>query len=448
MSNNIYFNIIKRVKQKSTILFIVPFFILLLYYFAFYPGCTSADSYAYLTELNDHHPLFFLIYIRAIKFIFFGFDGYILINIILYSLLLARLLVFFLKNGSDFRVLLVFSFVFSIVPSIGYMMVTYWKDVLYGISIFYFSYILIYYTKTIKENNNPNKYIFFELFIATLFIIGTRHNGIAVVLFSFFVLFFCFKKIRNKLVFILSIAVLVNYFFIFIAFQFGGAKKTWMSFDHVLVKHLSTFLHEKKLDEEGKKVLAKIMPIDSFETQFSYYSHDGYAFGNSGNEYRENVKSLKSEIRNAFFRNIKNNPTIFFKSEFMMTELIWSPIPIKGSFRNTYCSECGAGKFSYLNNLMKKLVSNSNRIDKPLYTRLIFWSGSFQVWILLLLFIFIAVTKGLYWTLPFLPLIGNVGSLFIALVSQDFRYLFSEVLMSFIMFSYLYNLYFIKVNKL
>ena len=426
--------------QNRIILFVVPFSILLLYYFAFYPGCLSGDSYAYLSYFDDHHPLFFLIYLRVLRLIFFGFDGYILMNIFLYSVLLSRLLVLFTKSGLHLRITVFFSILFALVPSIGFMMVTYWKDILYGISIFYLSFLLIFYVITIKENRNINNFFFYELAVATLFIIGTRHNGIAAALITYCILIIFLKSIRFKLAGVFCTALLANYIVIFLAFQLGGAKKTWMRFDHIIVKHLSTFLFENKLDTEGKKILGQIMPIDSFRTQFSYYSHDGYAYGPNASQYRENVQSLSKDIRKAFIRNVKRNPMTFLKSELLMTQLIWSPVPIKGSFRNSYCTECGEGVSYFLNMQFKKLILNSDRIDKPLYTRLIFWSGSFNVWVLFVMLIYVALFKGKFWTIPFVPVVSNVCSLFIALVSQDFRYVFSEVLMSFIMLSYLYYL--------
>ena len=434
-------------KISWAILFIVPFGILILYYLAFYPGCYSTDSFAYKIYFNDHHPLFFLLYLKALKVILLGFDGYILMNLLLYSLILARTLIFFLNKGGNFKVLILFSVIFSIIPNIGFMLVVYWKDIIYGISIFYFSFLLIYYVEAVKGKGSISKLFFYELFLATIFIIGTRHNGIVVVLFSFCVLFFCFKNARAKFVLVFSSALILNQIIIFTALQFGGATKTWMTFDHILVKHLSTFFYEKKLDKEGIQVLAQIMPLDSFKSQFSYYSHDGYAYGPNGNQYRENVHLLNSQIRNAFWRNVKDKPLTFLKSEFMMTELLWSPVPFKNSFRNTYCLDCGGEKLSFLRSSMLKLILLSDQIKKPFYTRLIFWSGAFQIWVLLFLFSYIAYRYGFYWTLPFIPLIGNIISLFAALVSQEFRYVFPEVLMSFIMFSYLYHLSSIKQLK-
>ena len=418
---------------------VLPFTILVLYYLAYYPGCFSSDSEAYFKYFDDHHPLFFLLYIRLIKLLTRGFDGYILLNVLFFSFLYARILLFFLKKGVPFLLILALSVVVPLLPSTGLMMVTYWKDIIYALSFCYFVFLLLKLVYALKENVGVRTSYFIELFIASIFLLGTRHNGLVTSIFSFGVLILCVKPYRRQLFIVFFSAFFVKTGVNYTAKHYFGATSGWMTADHLLVRHLSVYLHESKLDDSGKSVLSSVMPIEEFKKGFHYYSHDGYAYGDYADQYRRNVVVNKWAIRKTFFRHLCSHPMVFLRSELRMTQLIWRPVPTPDSFRNTYCTNCKSGVFKDARLFFDFLLQKTTIVGKP-YTWVLFWSGSFQVWTLLLLAIIVSFIGSKFSLLPFVPILGNIISLAIGIVSQDLRYIYSEILLVPLFILYLFAL--------
>lgn len=422
--------------KKTIVLFVLPFIILISYFIAYYPGCFSPDSYSYLYEFNDSHPVFFLMYIRGLNYLF-GVNSYILLNLIFASLLIGRISTFFIKLGFSYWKVLIFSIIFSFIPSTGLMMVTYWKDIIYALAIFYLTTLLIESRKK-SEDSEIGKSFYIELLIAMVFIIGSRHNGIITALFATSILIFDRKFKKSKILLTCTFAYLINISFHFVAFNYLGAKKGWISVDHILLRHLVVYLHEGKLDSDGQKLLSGIMPLKAYEEGFSYYTHDGLAFGPYGQSYRNINDATKKEIRKAFFRNVINHPGTFLKSEILVSEILWSPVPLRGSFRITYWKSCGTGTLTSLNHFYKKVVSLTDVNRFPFYTRYIFWSGALNVWIIIILAVLVFLKRGFFYTIPMLPVMGNTFSLFLSVISQDYRYVYPEVLVSILLIPYTY----------
>jgi hypothetical protein len=412
---------------KKLTLAVLPVAILISYYTAYFPGCYTADSYAYLQVFNDHHPLLFLIYIRFIEFLMGGFNGYVLINILLFSFIFSRTLLFFLKLGVRFSVLLFLGITVPLLPNTGYMMITYWKDVLYAIAIFYLTFLLIKMMLSIYIKTYLNRFYFLELYFAFLFILGSRHNGILTVFFTSVFLFWIVMEHRKKTAQIFAFSFISVFLANNIAKQFFGADGGWMTADHILFRHLSVYLHEKKLDKDGVSLLYQILPKQAYCEGFNYFSHDGFAYGAYSLMYRVNVPKHKWELRRVFIRHLANKPIVFIKSELLMTQLIWRPIPYSGSYRYSYCTGNDVGNKGLVG-IFNYLLKQSDRIDKPFYTRIFFWSGSLQVWLIFFLAISAVLLSKKIALLAFLAVAGNVISLFATLVAQDFRYLYGEVL--------------------
>lgn len=439
------FKIGKRVFDgKRMVLRAMPFLILFLYWLAYYPGCYSSDSRAYWGGLNDHHPLPFMMLIRLLKFIGGGYDLYIPFTIAVFSLLFGRALVFFYKLGVNFYLLFFTAFIFLVLPTAGHMFVTYWKDILYGTGIFYVCFLLIKLVTYLSKHQILSKFYWFELFLSLILISGSRQNGIVVILFLYVLLLLTVKAIRKPMSVVLLSVLAFNFATTQIAFLFFGTTKSWMTLEHVLVRHLSVYYHERELDKEGEELLSKVMPLSAFDSEFSYYSHDGYAFGSYASSYQLNVSRYKKEIRIAFLRNLISRPSVFLKSELRITQLLWRPMAYEDSFRNTYSDDCGTGKSTVVRNILDRLLKVTTSVEKPLPLYFIVWSGALNVWICFALFLYTVKQRKLILLVPFLPIAGNLFSLFALLISQDLRYLYGEILVTPLFFYYVIS--FRKIN--
>ena len=424
-------------KNKATNFFYCFFLICLLcllpYWLAYYPACMTSDSYSQWNQalnqeaLSDSHPVFYTLLIRSLVNIWQSYGVVIFFNIILFAYVFSSILAYFHKKGISLWYLIALNFIFFLSPTNGRMLVTFWKDITYAIGILMltFLFVKIILDKTAYTNG---KRFLYEILFAYILILNTRHNGILVVLGCSVLLFFLLKKQRKKLAIIWAMVILlisINWLATYSVFK---ATKGWYTFDHILIRHLSSYLVQNKLSTQEERVFVKIMPKEEWMKSYSPWTHDGYAFGAYGTNYRNDVPTYKDEIRSLFLKKLLNDPRTFWLSEKNITQLIWRPFGVRGSYLNTYATDCGLGSNLQIRQLLDKITTVTNSNERPFYTRYIFWSGAtYNVFIVILLmaFLYVQQLKNIF---VFVPTVLNNFSLAIAVTAQEFRYVYSSVM--------------------
>jgi hypothetical protein len=284
-----------------------------------------------------------------------------------------------------------------------------------------------------------------EFIIAALLILNSRHNGIFVVAGCTFFLFFLLRKSPKILLKVsLSVFILIfgNHIMVTNVLK---AKKGWYTLEHTMVRHLGTYLVNNKLSGNEKNVLLKIMPEISWVKHYSPWTHDGFAFGPDGEKYRNLVPKYKTEIRQLFFKKIKEDPATFFISEKEITQLLWRPVGKEGSYLNTYCTTCGHGVSEHLRFFLDNATAFSDQIQTPFYTRYLFWSGALYILLCFCFVLMLFISNKKDDVLVFLPDILNNLSLAIAITAQDYRYIYSSFLIfPFVLLFLFYKLAIVK----
>lgn len=419
-------------KRSFIFFFIASLIGPLIYFTAYYPGCLSPDSYVQwneasgLSRISDVHPALLTLLIKLLSLIWHSPAVLILFNILLFAYVCGAIASYFHLKGIKFSYLLLLVLFIGFVPTNGRMLVTFWKDVTYAIGMLFMFFVMLKHV--MDKNYIQTKLFLYEFIFSAIIIHISRHNGLFVIVCLLAILLLVIKGARQR---VFKAALFISLFFFagnLFVFKVLKAGKGVYGIEHAAARHLATFLMEGKLTEKEKQVLVKVMPEQDWRQNYSPYTVEGYFHGPVKNNYRMYVTQYKSEIFQLLVKNIIRHPLVFIKSELHITQLIWRPVGKEGSYLNTYCRECGPGVRKSVRAFTDNLTYNSDLIKRPFYTRYLFWSGGtyFMFYLLMLgLFLF---KKRASLLILLLPELINCFSLALAVTSQDFRYMYSSII--------------------
>ena len=186
---------------------------------AFWPGATSNDSYATLSEiqnlqLNDWHPYIYSIYLLALMSIWNGVEAIAIFQILVTSITGTFIFYYCMCKKVNKYYLLPFIILFITSIPIGNYNLILWKDIPFSLAILIFS--LLIFVLGIKKAEVNNYLSLDSLFILPLMLLISallhmRHNGILLGIMAPILLmhFFNFKsKIKILKYFLLTILCL------------------------------------------------------------------------------------------------------------------------------------------------------------------------------------------------------------------------------------------------
>lgn len=406
----------------------LSFCLLILWWGAYFPGCLSPDSWDQWSQshnlglLNDSHPVLYTLLIFALRLIWDSPGVLILFNIILFSHIIGVFLVFLYRKGVRMKILLFFVVFITLNPTNGRMVVAFWKDITYALGLLY---LFVVYAKLVADNEKVyiKSFFVFEFLISFFLVLISRHNGIFVVLLSL-PLFIYIVWGNNKLIFKLTMFSLLLIYSNKMVRSICVKDDGWYKIEHVMIRHLGSYLVSGNLTEKEKLLMLQIMPHSAWKRSYSPWTHDGLAFGPYGDNYRNLVPKMKTAIRKLFFNKVREKPIVFLKSQLSISQLIWRPIPEAGSYLNTYCVDCGDG----VNKSLRLLADNYTSSCHTIYTRYLFWMGPLYIWLNFLIFIILFCTNSKSIFLVCTPQLLNVISVALVCPAQDFRYVYPSVI--------------------
>ena len=170
----------------SIYILIISLIIYSVWLIAFWPGATSNDSYATLSEiqnlqLNDWHPYIYSIYLLALMSIWNGVEAIAIFQILVTSIAGAFIFYYCMCKKVNKFYLLPFIILFITSIPIGNYNLILWKDVPFSLAILIFS--LLIFVLGIKKAEVNNYLSLDSLFILPLMLLISallhmRHNGI------------------------------------------------------------------------------------------------------------------------------------------------------------------------------------------------------------------------------------------------------------------------------
>lgn len=420
----------------------------MLYFFAFSPGNMYIDSYSQWGQamggikIDDWHPVFSTLLLRLsyiiagtpILFTFMQVVGSIVLLTYISGILLKK----------DITPMYVYLFNFYILTATVLLpsMVTLYKDNFYNIALIFMTLFIF----EIIESNGRwlsdswiNSILFF---LNAIFIMLIRHNGLYVLVASMIIFILLIPKIRWNMIANLAILLIIYNLFTGPLFDRHDIKEGSASEKYsVLLQHVgNVIVNDGEINTEEAEYLNTLMPLDTWKEKYTEEMIDPVKFHSSYN--REIINQDQVKFLKVWLKIVSENPMLALKGHLQQIRPLWdingwehglagsqlfhffinSPKEYYDPYLQHYTFENSAlrgtvEKYSYWTN-------DYNIETKPFITTL----SAFSIISLVFSAIILIRMKKYKWLLVFIPVIMNIGTLFLTMPAYNMRYVFSAII--------------------
>lgn len=430
------------IPQDFILYFMIIFLTGFVYLIAFYPAIMSPDSLsswgqAHTKEFNDWHPIVFTWIIMILSYIWDSPAIVSLFQILVLSLILAYSFCQFQKLGINKFLLVIMSFIIAIIPSFGIYNIIIWKDVLFSASILIFTVHLFMIMRSKgKWLSSKINIIFF--FLASFGVVFLRHNGFPIFVLTMLALLLYYWKSVWKiagptfLILVIAHEILTGPVFAYLDVKPSDPNEALS----IPTQQIANIIkNDGNLTPEQLKYYNSIFPIEMWKEKYLPHTVDPIKF--SWAEY--NRKIIYDDFPK-YFKTwgevVVQNPSLAMEAFIKHTALVWQMSTPQYGYTSTYITFIMKNDYG----LESKSINTSltNGVTKYLefskaqpFVKLV-WRPAFYAFFILLFWVVIFLKNGWKSTIVILPFLLNILSVAAAMPAQDFRYLFANVLLSFV----------------
>lgn len=405
------------------------------------PGLMTSDSFDQyaqahgLLQFNDHHPIF---HTFCEKILYSLWDNPLCISIaqiMLFSIIIAFAGSVLYKNGINNKIILLYTIFNSLIPNNNVNSVTLWKDIPFSFALLALTVLLAkrVYEKKEFYDNIPN------LFLCILIIssIGLlRHNGFIVVfgMLIFFLLeVFTIKSLKPLIIGVISVITFVgvgNYLSNHLNATPNGSLAS------IIPIHGIAYVNymDKKIDNDVIEYMEDYMPLYEWKDLYEAHSANSYMFSETAIKYQTMAHYRQADLKEVitlYLKTFIDYPYLIIKDRLYGTDVLWNVKQWQGyTYRNTNLDDISNNEYGIIhaeNNLSGIYFDLMNLSSKSLFDIFI-WRVGIYIDLLLLLFCFAIINKKREKLLCMVPIILNIGSLFIGMAWQEYRYVYNVFL--------------------
>ena len=425
-----------------------------------WPGILSPDSIDQWNQahtfanLNDWHPVGHTLLIFLLTRVWDSPAMVSIFQIVSLALLWGWVLSYLESQGLPQQLLLVFSWVFALVPYNGIMLNILWKDIPYTIASLLLVFLLgrIWYSQGtwIKPFRHQ---IVFALALASPYLL--RHNGLALlILIPPILLWTHFKFWKPVLLAGVLAVILVFSVRNGIAFGLLKAQPVTDALQYTIpLQHIGAVIsNDGKMSADQKQLAERLLPLSLWKTAYDPYNADNLSkpWGTvQDNAILWKISQNKSELLRLFFDLTIQNPSIVWRSELALNSIQWRILDPSGKKRviqsNLFPFQTGViGDIKIFNSQVIPNINKNTPLAKILrdylkestqnnLSAILFWRGGLYLFLTVCLAVFMILERGWRSVILFIPILANVLSLAIAMTVQDFRYIYPDVLPVFLL---------------
>ncbi len=433
-----------KISDKTIIISIIFFSLIpIIYLVTFYPGLLSGDSLGQWKQLTDFqfidaHPAFHTLIYWLITRIYYSPVSIVIFQIISLSAIWVYGILSLIKNlkpnNLNRLLIILISLIFFAAPQNGLMAITLWKDVLFSYSILFLTINLFNIIFDIKWINKKNNQI---LLISSLVLVCLlRHNGIITFISTIVSLILIYKTKFLKITLISILVILLIKYPLYKILKVNKIEETFSS--GYTLNYLNGYFYENQISKEKyKEFYNSLYPQKQASTFYNSYCIN---YGGNGLEKDFFIKN-NNKINQYLKKEIIDNPNIFLKLIKKRASLVWQikqpsdsytyTTPIDDYKSRTILKEnYNIDSFnpdSKLTFFIRKLVYLT---ESEKYKSL-FWRPALSLIIILLISLYLfKKNKNNLLLLPLIPVITLSAGLILTIPGQDYRYLFSNYLIS------------------
>lgn len=447
-------------KIPRTIIYALPLIVIfLIVLLAYYPGILVSDSMvqwnqAQTGQFSDWHPAYNTIYIFLLTKICNNPAFVLSVQIIIFSLCFGYTFSVLEKQlHLSSKFLLIMSLLFALTPINYNFAVTLLKDTLYSAFVLLLTACII--NMVFNKEYFKNKKNLLLLFISTLFVMLFRHNGFYMILLLTLVLLIVYRK--KFILYIILLGSIACYLlmttvgFNILNIEGGNAANKYGPISHVMARILNN--DDISLTEEEEETLSKFVDIEKLKDTYDQYNMDN-SINSQNTEY---LKSHGNEYLKYAISIFKKYPLEFIKHYIHLDSFLYSPIPFENSYTVGMFTETDLwvyeDQYSYLNENSKLpwLLSKIKKIENDYQSGkmgIITMRPAIYMYIIIFGVIFLTIHyKNKKIILLMLPMLFNTLSLAIALPIGMTRYVYSTIIIAYIIITILIYLAFKLVLK-
>jgi len=426
-------------KRAEWLLFTLPMiFVWGIYLLIFWPGMISADSINQWQQVqnqsfNDWHPAIHTILIWLLTRLW----NHPAIEGIFQILALSLTAAWGLKTLGDFGVrrgfLWLGAAVFALLPVNGFMVITYWKDVLYSTALlaFFIVYLKLLLTRGdwLYQRGNLAGMTAIML-IVSLF----RHNGFLTVMIALLPLFFIFRRQWKTLfIVVLLLAGLRSFIRGPIYDALKVARHPGQS-SLVLVHHVAAHIHAgTTLTTQEQEYLNTIHPLPNWPYDCTYAGKTTYSPDFSRSVFDESPWPLRELSLKLFLRS----PWVDIEHMICNGQLVWAlplnirirqvPLYYNSESVSTWVQDNAFGLTE--SSLIPQQVAPMHEFYRWTFLNVPLWRPAFYLLILLFCIPLVIVRRKCS-PLLLLPPISQAVLIFVFNVAPSFRFMYPATLIA------------------
>jgi hypothetical protein len=418
--------------------FAIPMvFVWTIYLLTFWPGFMSPDSMMQWGEVqsgqfSDAHPAIHTMLIWLLSRLWNTPAMLVIFHILLLSLLTAWGLGEMQKQGVSPVILWAGTLLFALFPVNGLMVASVWKDITYACALFalFLQFVKIYFSNGKWLENNWN---LAGLVLAGLVTAFVRHNGLPVVFASLAVLFFVYREAWRRLV---ASAIVLMLLWVGINGPLYSALsvKMYPGFTNILfLDHVDAHIHAgTTLLPDEKAFLESLLPL----VDWPYDCADSDIRKMDGpipfDYFTQTTREPARIALNLFLRD----PMVDVQHTLCASSIVWKMNT--GHYISIFSfGQLKDGTYAWV------MENNFGLMEKSLFPGLIpFLTNQFSDKGLLAKPAFYLLVAGFMFAILSIrhrsakllviaaPLVFQTGVMLLVTYAQDFRYLYSTVLMA------------------
>lgn len=406
---------------------------------ASYPASICIDGRTQLLQalgyekLTDAHPAIHTLLLRLLTMNGKCIVLFPVFQMLLISLINATVLKNLYCKGIHPKVLILCGIGFPLMVNHGIYVTVLWKDELYSICLLALVCILYRVEKEKLYMGNIWHMLLTALVLAAVRLM--RHNGILVFLLAA-VLFTGLSIVRKSGKYVLCIGITVLFITLIRGpvYHFAGVQDKSSGTSSASMLH--GIVYAAVVDDvpkETKTFLTKLMPMDVWIENYQTYSANALFQSKSAKKYGISARMDEigtGKLLKEYCRVLLACPLRLIEERLFGTDLLWNVVQDNGynwrvanDIYEVGVVENTMGFYRH-DNLFTVLVRKAAAasMDIPALD-LIFWRAGFWLWVLLIFFYYSYIRKKHIWMFS-VPMVANMASLGLAMVWQDFRYVY------------------------
>lgn len=427
----------RNVPLWHVFLYMLPMLAASLFMFiAFYPAAMTPDSLsqweqAQTREFSDWHPVMFTWTIMFLTQIWDSPGIVALFQITLLSLTMGYL--GYLMRRFNVAPVIIWAVLIAaaIMPTNAILSIIIWKDVIYSVSLVFFSLMILLFVKTNGEESKKGSFLVLFL-ISSFVLVFFRHNGFPVFVITMIFAVIMYRHTWKRLVPAALVIIAIHQIItgpVYTKLEVVGSDpQETLSIPTQQIANI--VVNDGDMTDEQRDYVDRLMPLELWEEKYNPYAVDPIKFS-WGDYDRWLIYNDWPGYFKIWSALVIQNPGLATEAFLKEASLVWQMNMPDDGYMNTYVTNLYYGnEFGLVNKVLQPHVTQAAAKYLKIDTEVeeFIWRPAVYIFLATLL-LYIAYLRNDWrvW-LMLLPIALNTGAVTAAIPAQDFRYLYSHTL--------------------